>query len=356
MTKILITGAAGYVGSLLHRRLTEQFPARESSGQVVASKAASESGDPPSATYIRESEVRIVATDVAFPEMSEDREVCDITDPVSVDLLFAKHRPELVYHLASMVNPRNAEQREKAYAVDVEGSRNILDACIKYGTSRLVVTSSGAAYGYHASNPIPIREDQPLKPYTEFAYSHHKQLVEKMLGEHSATGHAPDVVVLRSGTILGESTKNQITALFEKPKVLGIRGSETPFVFIWDEDVVGALIHAGKRSGEASNTPDSARYIAPAGIYNLAGDGWLPVQEVASILKKKIRWLWPGPLKLLLGIARPLGLSQYGPEQIPFLQYRPVLDNTKLKEVFGYTPAKTSKETFQFFVKSAGLV
>ena len=219
-----------------------------------------------------------------------------------------------------------------------------------------MVTSSGAAYGYHASNPVPITEDQPLKPYTGFAYSHHKQLVENMLAEHSATGHSPDVVVLRSGTILGANTKNQITALFEKPKVLGIRGSNTPFVFIWDEDVVGALMHAGRKNDEPADSDRKTSYIAPAGIYNLAGDGWLPIQEVASILRKKIRWLWPGPLKLLLGIARPLGLSQYGPEQIPFLQYRPVLDNTKLKEVFGYTPAKTSKETFQFFVKSAGLV
>ena len=39
MRKILITGAAGYLGSLLHRRLTEQFAARESSGKMAGFKA-----------------------------------------------------------------------------------------------------------------------------------------------------------------------------------------------------------------------------------------------------------------------------------------------------------------------------
>lgn len=353
MTKILITGAAGYVGSLLHRRLSEQLTSRT---ETVSPDSKARRMDRNNATATMVSHARIIATDVAFPgPLTDDMEICDITDPVSVDLLFAKYEPDLVYHLASMVNPKNAEQRERAYAVDVEGSRNILDACIKYGTRRLVVTSSGAAYGYHASNPIPITEDQPLKPYTGFAYSHHKQLVEKMLAEHCSTGTKPDVVVFRSGTILGENTRNQITALFEKPRVLGIRGSDTPFVFIWDEDVVGALMHAAKTSQDTESEPGIS-FVAPAGVYNLAGDGWLPIQDVAAILKKKIRWLMPGPLKILLGIARPLGLSQYGPEQIPFLQYRPVLDNTRLKEVFGYTPEKSSKETFQFFVKSAGLL
>jgi len=45
-------------------------------------------------------------------------------------------------------------------------------------------------------------------------------------------------------------------------------------------------------------------------------------------------------------------LTQYGPDQILFMQYRPVLDNRKLKEVFGYTPQKTSLETFLFYLKA----
>lgn len=58
---------------------------------------------------------------------------------------------------------------------------------------------------------------------------------------------------------------------------------------------------------------------------------------------------------MALAVARPLGLSQYGPEQVRFLQYRPVLANEALKRDFGYTPEKTSAETFDLWRRWAGL-
>ena len=56
-----------------------------------------------------------------------------------------------------------------------------------------------------------------------------------------------------------------------------------------------------------------------------------------------------------LSVLHPLGLSQYGPEQVNFLRYRPVLDNRRLKEVFGYVPRLTSAEVFDLFRKARGL-
>ena len=56
-----------------------------------------------------------------------------------------------------------------------------------------------------------------------------------------------------------------------------------------------------------------------------------------------------------LALAKPLGLTQYGPEQVRFLQYRPVLDNGALKADFGYTPELTSAEVFDLWRRQAGL-
>ena len=50
-----------------------------------------------------------------------------------------------------------------------------------------------------------------------------------------------------------------------------------------------------------------------------------------------------------LWVGKRLGLTQYGPEQLRFLRYRPVLANTRLKTVFGYVPRKTSAEVFDFW-------
>ena len=49
-------------------------------------------------------------------------------------------------------------------------------------------------------------------------------------------------------------------------------------------------------------------------------------------------------------------LSRYGPEQVKFLQYRPVLDNQKLKNEFGHTPVKTSKEAFLYYAEKNNLL
>src|SRR5690606_33786171 len=90
-------------------------------------------------------------------------------------------RPDAVVHLASIVTPPKGSTRALEYEVDVTGTRNVLDACLAHGVRRLVVTSSGAAYGYHADNPVPLTEDCPIRGNEEFAYSHHKRLVEEML-------------------------------------------------------------------------------------------------------------------------------------------------------------------------------
>ena len=54
-------------------------------------------------------------------------------------------------------------------------------------------------------------------------------------------------------------------------------------------------------------------------------------------------------LKGALALLKPLGLTQYGPEQLDFLRYRPVLLNTRLKTVFGYVPRLTSSQVFDLY-------
>jgi UDP-glucose 4-epimerase len=175
----------------------------------------------------------------------------------------------------------------------------------------------------------------------EFAYADHKRQVEEMLAKARKT--APDLqqVVLRVGTVLGAGLENQITALFHKPRLLALRGCESPFVFIWTRDLARIL----KRAAGAG----------PQGVFNVAGDGALGVTELAQALRKPILRLPVWFLKLALAIAHPLKLSRYGPAQVRFLQYRPVLDNRALKAEFGYVPELTSADVFALWQKAAGL-
>ncbi|RME52259.1 MAG: hypothetical protein D6795_06915, partial [Deltaproteobacteria bacterium] len=145
-------------------------------------------------------------------------------------------------------------------------------------------------------------------------------------------------LVFRPGTVLGAETDNQITALFEGPIILGIRGSDTPFVFIWDHDVVSCLL--------LGITTDRT------GIYNLAGDGVVTMRQIAGIVGRPYLPLPVWSVRGGLFLLRKVGLTPYGPEQVDFLRYRPVLSNRRLKEEFGYRPEKTSLETFHFYLEA----
>lgn len=310
--RVLVTGADGFLG----RGLIDALAREPHIEHLVA-------------VDVREVPIARRLSRVAYVvEDVRDRALANTVDAHGIDT---------VVHLASIVTPGKGSSRAFEHSVDVGGTRNVIQACLAHGVAHLVVSSSGAAYGYHADNPAWLTEAHALRGNEVFAYAHHKRLVEEMLAETRAAHPALRQTVLRIGTILGERVDNQITALFEKPRLIAIAGSDSPFVFVWDEDVTGAIVHA--LSGEAV-----------PGCYNLAGDGALTIREIAARLGKRPRVLPAGLLRTLLRVGTSLGVSRYGPEQLDFLRYRPVLLNTALKQRFGYTPRKTSAQAFEAFV------
>lgn len=309
--RILVTGGGGYLGS-----------------QVIARLAALPDGERPEVIVshdLREPAVRLPNVDYL---------ACDIRSPQLAEAL-AHHRIDVVVHLAAIMPSGKAQTRAFEYDVDVNGTRKLLEACVQHGVKRIVVSSSGAAYGYHIDNAPWLTEDMPVRGNEVFAYSHHKRLVEEMLAVYRKNHPALEQVVLRIGTILGPTVRNQITDMFEKPRLLAIQGSDSPFVFIWDQDVVGIILRAISDG--------------PAGIYNVAGDGALTIHEIAQRLGKVTRSFPAWLVQTALRVLKPLGLTQYGPEQLDFLRYRPVLLNARLKTVFGYTPTYTSAQVFEIY-------
>lgn len=306
--RVLITGAGGYVGSRTGERL------------------------------VRDAEVYGIdlrpRTDLGFEVIP-----LDIRDS-GLGLWMRQRRITHVVHLASVLESGGDPARD--YDIDVNGTRNVVDAALFARVRHLTVSSSGAAYGYHRDNPAWITEDAPLRATSAFGYAHHKRLVEEMLARYRVQHPELAQLVLRIGTVIGATTDNQITALFLRRRVLAVRGSASPFVFIWDEDLAACIAHGvqGDR----------------AGVYNVAGDGALSIREIAERMGKPLRVLPASVLWGALALGRALGVGRYGPEQLDFLRWRPVLDNRRLKEQFGFLPTKTSAEAFAFFAAArAGL-
>ena len=339
--RVLITGGAGYLGSLLVAKLANQKQSSAThfnlSGKNSASSAAAHTIPAFPVDAVVSCDVRAVPEEDRLPNVTylvADVRTADFT------AMMREHRINVVVHLAAILAPPGKLiDRNFIYEVDVVGTRNVLDACLAAGVQKIIISSSGASYGYHADNPEWLTEDHPVRGNPDYSYSDHKRQVEEMLADYRSRHPELQQIVFRIGTILGDTVNNQITNLFQKKTVPGVSGSDSPFVFIWDWDVVGAILFAIGSERQ--------------GVFNLAGDGKLTIDELAEMLGKKARrypvWL----LATALFIGKTLGLSRYGPEQLKFLRYRPVLLNTKLKEELGYIPQKTTREVFAYYLQSA---
>jgi UDP-glucose 4-epimerase len=311
---VLVTGAGGYIGR-----------------QVIAALAA----DRRQLTTIVASDLKPVPPAEQLPGVAYL--AADICSPDLVRA-FGQYQVDVVVHLAAVVTPGKRSDRRLEYKVDVLGTQNVLWACTEARVRKLIYTSSGAAYGYYADNPSWLDESDPIRGNQEFAYSYHKRLVEEMLARYRSDHPELAQLIFRPGTILGAGTRNQITNLFDQPRILGIRGADSPFVIIWDQDVVGAILQGIFKGGQ--------------GIYNMAGDGSVTLREMADLLGKSYLPLPAWLVKAGLWAGKRLGLTQYGPEQVRFLRYRPVLANRRLKEAFGYVPRKTSREVFEYYLEN----
>ncbi len=310
---ILVTGAAGFIG----RGLVAALAAESASRPVIAFdlREVPPGERLPGVTYI----------------------AGDIRD-VALGAHLLQHRPRCVVHLASVVAAGGDEQRD--YDIDVNGTENVLRACVVAGVRQLVVTSSGAAYGYHPDNPVPLRESDRLRGNEDFAYARNKRLVEDLLARWRSTHPELQQTVFRPCTVLGPGTTNQITAMFRRPLVLGLTGTTTPFSLIADSDVIAALLKAA-RGG-------------PAGVFNLAGDGTLSLAQIAARLGKPYLAIPPALLKAALWLLNKVGVTNLGPQHVKFIQYRPVLDNTQLKSGFGYVPQLDAAAVFERYAKASG--
>jgi UDP-glucose 4-epimerase len=306
---VLVTGASGLVGRQVVARLAGE-------GAAVPKVVALDLREVPPAE--RQAGVVYETGDIRDPELAK---------------LFERHCIETVVHLAAVVTPGPESTRAREYEIDVLGTENVAQACVAAGVRRLVFTSSGAAYGYHADAPAELSEADPLRGNPEFAYADHKRLAEETLARFREQHPELEQLVFRPGTILGATVASPISALFERPVVVGVRGADAPFVLIWDEEVAECIVKGvlEERSG----------------VYNLAGDGAVPLREIARRLRKPYLAL-PAPLLAgILWVLHALRVSPRGPEQVDFLRYRPVLSNEKLKSEFGYVPRLSSSACFE---------
>jgi len=210
MERLLITGGAGSIG----RELALSFVTRGYS---------------------------VVAFDIPVADFSELEKNGiqairgDITDPESVSA--ALKDVDIVVHLAAMLPPASEGNREKTFAVNSLGTKNLVDAiAANGGRTRLIFSSTVASYGDTTAEVPPVTSTTPQRPNS--IYSESKVEAE---GYVLAAG-IPYTILRVSGVMLA--------ALMDPPAWPFV--AEQRVEFVYRADVVGALAAAVENS-EATN-------------------------------------------------------------------------------------------------------
>jgi UDP-glucose 4-epimerase len=267
----------------------------------------------------------------------------DVLDRPAVDDLVAE--ADVVVHLAFLILGSHAETGR----VNLEGARTVFEATVAAPRpGRLVYTSSLAAYGYHADNPVPLTEDVPARGSDEHYYSRQKAESEALLREVT-DGSGLEVYVLRpcivagpNATVLADSMPwNQAGDLVSRTVRAAGRMSSLLRPVLPDPGVPLQLVHPDDVA--AAGTAAVMGRGAP-GAYNLAGEGVVSLSEVARSLGG--RGL-PVPRALATAASAVLARSPVSPataEWVHVVRVPMLMDTTRATRELGWTPAFTSAE------------
>jgi nucleoside-diphosphate-sugar epimerase len=274
----------------------------------------------------------------------------DILDRDAVRALVAD--ADVVVHLAFII----MGSREESARVNLEGTRNVFEAAVAGPrVRRLVYTSSVAAYGYHSDNPVPITEEVPTRGSPEHYYSAQKAACEQVLAEVTA-GSPLEVYVLRPCIVAGPKATaladampwnqlpgpvrriTQALPLLKPP----FPDPGTPLQLVHHDDVASAIT--------AAVTTESA----PAGAYNIAGDGVLSMSAVGDALgARPVRV----PRTAATATSEVVARLPFIPSILEWLhagRTSVVMDTTKAREQLGWRPKFTAAETLQALASMSG--
>ncbi|MDT4891002.1 MAG: UDP-glucose 4-epimerase [Pseudonocardiales bacterium] len=270
----------------------------------------------------------------------------DILDRQAVNALVAD--ADVVVHLAYLIMGSRDESRR----INLAGTRNVVEATVQSARpTRLVYTSSVAAYGYHDDNPVPITEDVPPRGSPEHYYSQQKAECEALLAETTA-GSELEVFVLRPCIVAGPKA----TALADSmpwrrageklPAVLRKALAAVPLVrpVLPDPGVPVQLVH---HDDVATAIVLAATGAGAPGAYNLAGDGTITVSDLARALGAvPVRVPHAGAVALSSALAR-LPKVPAAAEWLHVARSPVVMDTAKARRDLGWRPAYTSRQTLE---------
>lgn len=276
-----VTGVAGFIGFHVARRLIEM------ERRVVGIDIVNDYYD----VTLKEARLTLLASQPLF-----HFERADVAEPEGMRVLFARHSPSKVIHLAAQAGVRYSLEHPQAYVrANLTGFVSILEACRHSGVAHLTYASSSSVYGANKTMPFSVHDniDHPLSLYAAT-----KKANELMAHTYSHLFQLP-TTGLRFFTVYGPWGRPDMAmfiftkAILEgRPINLFNRGNmRRDFTYI--DDIVTAVIRTSDRVAAPNlawrgEKPDPGTSLAPYRIYNIGNNSPVDVTYVVSLLEQEL--------------------------------------------------------------------
>ena len=332
---VLVTGAAGFIGSNLVKRLFNEFP----DIKIVGIDSVTNYYDV-NIKYDRLAEIEALNRDWTFVKAS-------IADKGIVNDLFAKHHFAVVVNLAAQAGVRYSITNPDAYIEsNLIGFYNILEACRHYEVEHLVYASSSSVYGSNKKVPYST-DDKVDNPVSLYAAT--KKSNELMAHAYSKLYNIPSTG-LRFFTVYGPAGRPDM-AYFgftnklvhgDTIKIFNYGNCKRDFTFV--DDIVEGVVRVMQHAPEKQNGEDGLP-IPPYKVYNIGNSHPENLLEFVDILQQEL--LRAGVLPSDYDFDAHKELVPMQPGDVPVTY----ADTTPLEQDFGFKPSTPLREGLRKFAE-----
>jgi UDP-glucose 4-epimerase len=302
--KVLITGVSGYVARVTLPRLLDD--------QDVSA---------------------VTGLDIRPPTIKHSHFVFLERDVTRDELASAVRGSDVLMHMAFIVG--EIRDKKRIYAVNVDGTRRVLEAAGRGGIPRLVVASSVSVYGSVPRDDGEITEDTPRCGNENSYYAHTKRIVEGMLDEFEQDHPLVAVTRVRPSILCGAQTDNFLLNLLARRVIVYPVSNQAGLPLVHEDDVGRAFYLAIK-----SNV---------SGAFNIAA-GNLSFQEIGVILGRPSIGLPYGLLRPMSDIGFRLGILPLSSHWVVLGRYPFHVNCARAKRLLGWSPRYSPEDAFREMV------
>lgn len=332
---VLVTGAAGFIGANLAKRLLNEFP----TVQVIGIDSITDYYD------VRLKQERL-------DELSRYGErfvfVKDsIANKTAIEDIFSAYQPQVVVNLAAQAGVRYSITNPDAYIEsNLIGFYNILEACRHHSVEHLVYASSSSVYGSNKKVPYST-DDKVDNPVSLYAAT--KKSNELMAHAYSKLYNIPSTG-LRFFTVYGPCGRPDMAYFGFTNKLLkgdtiqifNYGNCKRDFTFV--DDIVEGVVRIMQHAPEKQNGEDGLP-IPPYKVYNIGNSSPENLLDFVQILQEELIRAGVLPSDYDFEAHKQLVPMQPGDVPVTFA------DTTPLEEDFGFRPHTSLREGLRKFAE-----